>query len=249
MMSAKTFFIIFTLSLFSNLHLLHAQSESDRSKRLEISRSAEPTIKNDSLSWPKHKVTVTPFSFFSFYHPRIEFGYERLHSHRFATHYGLSWLTNRDNEYARNSKGYKLAFEAKYFRPDRKNSRWYYAIAFEYLAKRHDAQLYYTTVPYEDYQDLNRQDYFFRMVEVDKSFFTMSLRVGAQQYIGPHLVFEGYAGVGIRRREVKHLNAGGIVGHHRDRDYISWDLEYGSNRIASERLIQFDLNLRLAWTF
>lgn len=249
-MNIKVALSILLLSLFYGLVPLRAQTEADKAKRIKIKKVKPPKSQTDSLLWPKHKINFTPISLFSTYHPGIELGYEHLHGTSLSTEYHFAVLTSRDNEYARDTEGFMAGFELKYFKTNRKNSRWYYALAIEGLKKRHDAELFYTMPSDNEYLIRGRDDYFPRMVTVDKSFFTMTLRAGLQQYITPYLILEAYTGAGIRYREVDHLNVTNIDGlFHRSRDYQSLDLEYSSNRKVSERVLKLDLNLRLAWTF
>ncbi|MCE7995759.1 MAG: hypothetical protein HEP71_27520 [Roseivirga sp.] len=238
------------LSLFFGLIPLRAQTVADRAERIEIKKVKPSKSKTDSLLWPKHKINLTPFSLFSTFHPGLELGYERLHGNRLSTEYHFAVLTSRDNEYARDTDGFMAGFELKYYKTNYKNSRWYYALALEGMKKRHEAELFYTMPSDNEYLTRDRDDYFPRMVTVDKAFFTMTLRVGIQQYITSSLVLEAYTGAGIRYREVDHLNVNNIEGlFHSGRDYQSLDLEYSSNRKVSERVLKLDLNLRLAWTF
>lgn len=246
-MNIKVALLTLLLSMFYGLVPLRAQTEADKAERINIKKIKPPKSKTDSLLWPKHKINLTPFSLFSTFHPGIELGYEHLHGNRFATEYHFSILTSRDNEYARDTEGFVAGFELKYFKTNRKNSRWYYALAIEGLKKRHEAELFYTMPSDNEYLIRGRDDYISKMVALDKAFFTMTLRVGLQHYISPHLVLEAYTGAGIRYREVDHLNAANIDGlFHSDRDYQSLDLEYSSNRKVSERFLKLDLNLRLA---
>ncbi len=243
-----TLLVVF-LGLLPGLASVLAQTDVNSVDRIQIRKSGKQRIPADSLLWPKHKINFTPYSLFSTYHPGIEVGYERLLNNRFSIESHISLLTDRDNEYARNTRGFILGFETKYYRNFTSKSRWYYALAIEWLDKQHDAELHFTAVPYQDYQTLTRSDYFSRMVTVDKSFLTLTARIGVQQYITSRFILEVYFGGGIRDRDVKHINADNIPGRHFWRDYRDWDIEYDSNKVGSERIFKPEVNVRLAWTF
>lgn len=248
-MKFKITWLVFLLGLLPCLITLQGQTNTQGVDRIKIRKSGKHRIPADSLLWPKHKINFTPYSLFSTYHPGVEVGYERLLNNRFSVESHISLLTDQDNEYARNSRGFILGFEAKYFRNFTDKSRWYYALTVEWLDKQHDAELYFISGPYEEYQTLTRSDYFSRMVRVDKSFFTMTARIGVQQYVTSRFILEAYFGGGFRNREVKHVNAAHIPGRHFWRDYQNWDIEYESNRVNSERVFKPEANVRLAWTF
>lgn len=247
MYSTLTRSILLLSLLFSSI-AIQAQIAGEKVERIEISK-AEDTSRTDSIPWAKHKINFTPFSLFSTFHPGIELGYERLHGKRFSTEYHIMLVTSRDNEYARDSQGMMAGFELKYFHTNNQQSRWYYALALEGMEKTHEAELFYTLPTDDEYEIKERDDYFSRMVDVKKTFFTMTLRAGLQHYLTPHIIIEGYTGIGIRYRDVNHPNAPTIAAFHSDRDYLSLDLEYSSNREVSDRVLKFDLNIRFAWTF
>lgn len=246
-MRSKIVLPLLLLSLLSSLISLQGQTDN-KVERIKVSK-VENKSKSDSIPWGKHKINITPFSLFGRYHPGVELGYERLHGKRFSTEYHFMMLTSRDNNYARESRGYVLGFELKYFHVNTKKNRWYYGLAMEAMEKTHTAELFYAMPVDDEYAVRERADYFTNMVDVDKTFFTMTLRVGIQHYITPNLMLEGYAGIGRRYRDVKHLNPPVTDAFHSDRDYIGLDIEYSSNKEDIERVVKFDLNVRLAWTF
>ncbi|GAB5523143.1 MAG: hypothetical protein Roseis2KO_10150 [Roseivirga sp.] len=247
-MRAKIVLSLLLLGLLSPLMPLQGQTESKKAERLKISK-LEDRLKSDSIPWAKHKINLTPSSLFSRYHPGVEIGYERLHGKRFSTEYHFMMLTSRDNNYAREARGYMLGFELKYFHINTRKNRWYYGLAMEAMEKTHTAELFYTLPVDNEYAERERADYFTNLVEVDKTFFTVTFRVGMQHYVTPNLILEGYAGIGSRYRNVRHLNSPVTDGFHSDRDYLGLDIEYASNRATIERVVKFDLNVRLVWTF
>lgn len=247
------FCILFTslIWLFTST-LMSAQTKTEnihQSERIEVKKLKPSKGQRDTTTYSKHKVSLLPQTFFSTYHPGIVVGYSRLLGKRFSNQINMGVLTSKDNEYARDTKGFRLGYEVKYFHKNTKNRRFYLAVSFEALKKNHKANLFYTMADHNHYTSRTRDDYFSRLVEVEKLFFSVTPRLGFQQYLGSKLVLDGYFGVGTKSRKVKHLNALDIERYHHSRDYESIDLEHFSNSMVNERIVNIDMNLRIAWTF
>lgn len=196
----------------------------------------------------KNKITFAPFSLIHEYHPAVEFGYERLHGSHSATQVSLGFLRSWNNEYARNSRGIKASVEHKLFFRNQDRLRLYTALALEYHHKNHDAKLSMEVVD-SDGNAVLPFDTFLRLTTLQKRFVSLTPRVGFQSYLTQWLVAEGFFGVGLRARNVTHKNASPFTKHVDNSEWFFIDGEYASNRETCNFSFNFDLNVRLAWTF
>jgi len=203
---------------------------------------------DSSLLVRKNKINFTPLSLVNGYHPAWEFGYERLHGTSRATQVSVSLFRSWNNDFARNSKGFKLGLEEKFFFRSQDRMRVYGSLSLEYWHKEHDALLNLLVVDAQGDPAIPWRT-FSRLTTIRKQFIGIVPRIGIQQYITPRLVLEGYFGVGFRARKVQHLNRSPFTQHEDDFDWFFTDVEYLSNRETKNITPNFDLNFRIAWVF
>lgn len=200
-----------------------------------------------TLLQKKNKITFAPFSIVQQFHPAFEFGYERLHKGNFATQVSLGIFRSWNNGFARNSKGFKVSVEEKYFFKSQSKLRLYGSLVFEHHNKRHDADIDFVNV--DNQGEIIWDSRFTQRITVDKQFFALTPRVGFQAYLTPQLVLEGFFGLGLRHRQVAHLNVNPSAIEDFDSEGWFWDVDFGSNRAETRFGSNWDLNLRFAWVF
>ncbi len=195
----------------------------------------------------RNKLTFAPVSIVHEYHPAFEFGYERLHKNDFATQVTLGVFRSWDNNFARNSKGIKVSIEEKYFFRSQTRTRFYASFILEHLNKTHEADLDFVTVDSQG----NRQwedGQFTQRTTVEKRFYNFTPRIGFQSYISERLIVEGFFGIGLRHRDVRHRNV--VPSARFGSGFDDWfDIESDSNRPGREMGGNFDLNFRIGWVF
>lgn len=202
---------------------------------------------DSSLLQHKNKITFAPVSIIHQYHPAYEFGYERLHKNNFATQVSLGVFRSWDNNYARNSKGVKVSIEEKYFFRSQSNTRFYVGFTFEHHNKTHDADLRFVSLNNQG-DPIWETGRFTQRTTVEKRFFAYTPRIGLQTYIAPRLIAEGFFGIGLRHRNVKHRNISPNVRHTGD-DWLWFDIETDSNWPGRQVSSNWDLNFRIGWVF
>lgn len=195
----------------------------------------------------KNKITFAPISIVHEYHPAFEFGYERLHKNNFATQVTLGVFRSWDNNFARNSKGIKASIEEKYFFRNQTRTRFYASFVFEHHRKTHEADLDFVTV---DNQGIPQWEngQFRQRTEVEKRLYGFTPRIGFQTYVTDRLMVEGFFGMGLRHRNVRHLNVDPSARY--DTGFWEWlDIDYESNRPGRNVTSNWDLNFRIGWVF
>tara|TARA_R100000005_G_scaffold96660_1_gene85654 strand:- start:1515 stop:2507 length:993 start_codon:yes stop_codon:yes gene_type:complete len=198
---------------------------------------------DSTLLYRKNKIGFNPFSLAMGYHPGIEVAYERLHGNKWATQFSYSHFLSRDNDFARNSKGYKIILEEKYFFRNKEKMRWYIGLAAEYLYKKHDADIRYYTIPKP-----GERFYFKERTRIRKEFTSITPHIGFQHYLTRAFVIETYFGVGLRYRKTTHpLIPENYIQQPGFREWF--DLSYDSNKMESTLSTNLDFNLRLNWVF
>ncbi len=194
---------------------------------------------------PKNRFSFTLLSPVELYHPGYEFSYLRHHNTESATQITYSFLTSRDDNFSRNAEGFEVGLEHKIYLRNSERIRLYSSISVDHLNKNHEAELS-LYIP-ED----NTPDYLWETfqedVTVEKRFFNLTPRFGAEYYISKHLVFEAFAGLGARYRRVRTI---GI-----DPDLIVpdegwfWSTASASNANRTNLSINFDANFRIGFQF
>tara|TARA_A100000171_G_scaffold25968_1_gene24255 strand:+ start:809 stop:1801 length:993 start_codon:yes stop_codon:yes gene_type:complete len=198
---------------------------------------------DSTLLYRKNKVGFNPLSMVIGYHPGIEVSYERLHGSKFGTQLSYTYFLSRDNDFARNSKGYKIVLEEKYFFRNHENTRWYSGIAAEFFHKQNDADISYYTEPIP-----NQRFYFSERTRINKQFVSITPHIGLQYYLTRGFVVETYFGIGLRHRKVTYPSI--PENYIQQPGFWEWfDLSYSSNKKETAWSANLDLNLKLSWAF
>lgn len=193
----------------------------------------------------KNRVSIAPFILTGYHHPGIELSFERLHGAERATQLSFRYLLSRNNDFARNSQGYRVNVEEKFFFRNEDDRRLYYSINFEYLRKDHEAVMSFF-IP--DADPVDETSFFDRLTMVKKRFFTLTPRIGFEKYLTKRLVLDAFFGVGVRYRETElpDIEPGVVL----DRTAWEWvDIVYQSNRPRKGFTMNFDLGLSIGWAF
>jgi hypothetical protein len=202
---------------------------------------------DSSLLARKNKLTFAPLSIIHEYHPAFEFGYERIHGEHWGTQISLGVFRSWPTEYARNSKGVKISLEEKYFFRNENNTRYYVGFALEHHHKSHESDMSFINLDAQGFP-IWEAGTFTQRVTVQKRFFGFTPRIGFQTYLRPRLVAEGFFGVGLRYRRVRHPDVSPNVQLNSEFGEW-WDIQYDSNSPGNNTTLNWDLNFRLAWTF
>ncbi len=202
---------------------------------------------DSSLIQKKNKLLITTLSWIGWTHPGLEISFERLHGINRSTQFSYYHFISKPIGLADNSKGFKIGLEEKFFFRNMDKVRLYSSITLEYFYKEHDSNLSWVLddIP----QNANRDRYFEQVTTIQKRFLSITPRIGVQKYLSNRLVLDAFFGVGIRRRDTKHLNAPAFSTHIRNGGFYLPDLDYPSNKVSTRFSPNIDLNLRIGWTF
>ncbi|WP_172796088.1 hypothetical protein [Roseivirga echinicomitans] len=198
---------------------------------------------DSTLLLRRNKIGFNPFSFGLAYHPGVEISYERLHNDKFGTQLSYTHFLARDNEYARNAKGFRLNIEEKYFFRSYEQTRLYISLAAEFLHKTHDADLDFYTQTASD-----ERFYFSERKKIEKTFYSITPHIGIQHYLSKKLVVETYFGMGLRYRKTTHSQVPNNY-HYYISDWEWLDIEYYSNKQEARISGNMDLSFKLSWAF
>lgn len=196
----------------------------------------------------KNRISVTPTSWIGRYHPGIELSFQRLHGSKFATQVSYSHLISRQTPYARDTKGFKLGIEEKFFIQNTNDYRIYTSLTFEYLRKNHQDSFNFL-IPDDTPDNPFDNDRFTQSVEIEKRFLSITPRIGFEKYLSKRLVFDSYFGLGFRYRRVRLPGISTDSLFEDESDSIWGDYRYSSNKPNNNLTVSFDLNFRLGWTF
>lgn len=202
----------------------------------------------DSVLARKNMITFAPIQLINAYHPAVEFGYERLQGRDWATHMSLGIWRSWDNNYSRNSSGFKATLEQKRFLRNASSTRFYLSMALEYIHKDHDANLWLTPIDALGNVVLPQIN-FLQSTRVEKRFISLTPRIGVQTYLTSRLVGEAFVGVGLRSRKVRHANVSPFARYEEDFDTLFFDTEYLSNRPINDFTLNLDFNFRVGYVF
>lgn len=199
-----------------------------------------------SLISAKNKLSISPVSLIGEIHPGIEVSYQRLFGDDIAAQISINKFISKDNEYARDARGFRLNLEGKkYFRNQEKN-RFYSSFNIEYLRKDHQAD-FDVWVP-DNNDDFYDDVFFIQRFSIEKRFITMTPRIGFEHYITDKLVLDAFFGIGVRYRETRVLDVDPAL----DLSQGGWgwfEIPYHSNRPRSSMSINFDMNFKIGWVF
>ena len=193
----------------------------------------------------KNRISITPLSSVELYHPGIEFSYLLHHNPESATQLTYSHLLARDNEFSRDAEGFELGLEHKIYLKNSTRTRIYTSVSLDYLRKDHRAET--TLLIPEDNEPRWQWDRFRRLVDIEKRFINVTPRFGVEYYLSRSLIFEAFAGAGVRFRDV---SLPGI-----DPDIVAendgwfWDTVQDSNSPGRRLSLNIDANFRIGFQF
>jgi len=199
----------------------------------------------------KNMIGISMLSSLNQINPMLKVHYERMHGRSFATRLSYGHLLSYDNDYARNSRGFNISLEEKYFFINDEKSRFYFSVALDFLSKTHEADMSFSTDP-----DPEIGSTFEQRIDIQKTFSSLTPRIGVQNYLGKNkrFVAEFVAGVGIRYRETKFLDTDPLL--------FNWyeftsphqssgrrPLQFRTNKERSEYAPNLNINFSLSWVF
>lgn len=198
----------------------------------------------------RNRLSITPAVLMGRFNPGLEVSYQRLVGSKLAIQLSMTSLFNRDNEYSRNASGFRAGLEIKKYNRNQEKTRFYSSVNLEYFEKNHLADF---TVWDED-ETVNRDDNFYNDIDsesrltVDKTYVSLTPRVGIEHYLTKKLVVDGFFGMGVRYRQSQ------VSGLDPDlsikSDFFSQLFESTlSNRPRNTLTLNFDLNVRIGWVF
>lgn len=198
----------------------------------------------------RNKLSITPSVLAGRFNPGLEVSYQRLVGSKSAIQLSMTSLFNRDSQYSRNASGFRAGIEIKKYNRDQEKTRFYSSVNLEYFEKNHLADF---TVWDED-EAVNRDDNFYNDIDsesrltVDKTYISLTPRVGIEHYLTEKLVVDGFFGMGLRHRRSQ------VSGLDPDlsirRDLLSNLFESTlSNGPRNALTLNFDLNVRIGWVF
>ncbi len=195
----------------------------------------------------KNQISISPFPLISDYHPGIDFGYQRLHGGKFATKFNIRYFLPRNNNYARNARGFTFEILPKYYLRNQNVTRIYAALSIEYLRKDHEAAFEFFIPDNFDDDDLTN-DTFSQILPLEKRFISFTPRIGIERYLSDRWVLDAFFGIGLRYRETRIIGANPDFDLRVDDD--GWfDFSYNSNRPDKRLDANFDLNFSIGWVF
>lgn len=194
----------------------------------------------------KSRISLTPLSGVGNHNPGIEASFQRNLNFKYSYQLTARSFISAGSELARNSRGYSIGGELKYFYKNTQNSRFYLSTNIEYFNKKHTANLNFVELdlPNELFpiEDITTSE-----IRIHKKFYSLTPRFGIEYYLTNRLVLDSFIGIGVRYRDVQHLNAPDL--NHISNESGWWDITYNSNREANEFGANLDLNFKIGWHF
>ncbi len=195
----------------------------------------------------KNQISIFPFPLISDYHSGIDFGYQRLHGGKFATKFNIRYFLPRNNNYARNARGFTFEILPKYYLRNQDVTRIYAALSIEYLRKDHEAAFEFFIPDNFDDDDLTN-DTFSQILPLEKRFISLTPRIGIERYLSDRLVLDAFFGIGLRYRETR------VIGANPNFELSlpdeGWfNFAYDSNRPSIRFSPNLDFNFSIGWVF
>jgi len=209
----------------------------------DLKDSLHPYYDYNLFNIPKQLIKVTPAKIFSIHNSSIEVAYERPTGKDFSTQLMMSYLFPNSiyqisSRFKENTKGYRIAFEERFFHKKAAPFGSYIALELDFLKKRafHEEYFYNKAIE-EPYLDT---------FLVHSQYLSANLKFGYQKEYGK-LFVDFYAGIGRRNRTIHHLqrdNPADEIHNH-----THFDFKY--NRILEGRhtTVSIPLNFRMGWRF
>lgn len=231
-----TIFCVLLYSFIPNANSFHNQEDlQPQDDSLELETFGRKTSKS-------HIVKFTPLKVIGLVNPGVEFGYEYAYRDHFSSQVMLSYQLPRTiysskNPYIGAARGYRIQYEQKYFPKGNAPFGFYYGLELNYLNHVHHALVQFV--------DRNNDHLWYRDgIKIVRNVFSTSFKIG-KQYDFRRFTFEYYFGLGIKYRDIKHLNRkhpNDIIVPHRH-----WSIYMSMIQPANEFRFSMPLNIRIGW--
>lgn len=183
----------------------------------------------------------TPLKLLGITNPAFELSYERRTAPSFSTQLMVSYLLPRTVwDFSKptiiNMNGFRTALEEKFY--FRKSAPFgpYLGLEFDYLTSRYDDIRSFSTISSQPDQ-----------VSIKKENYSLNFKFG-YQLITKQLSFDCFMGLGLRYKNVKHLNSTNNNGNN-DREPPYFNMFYNYSREGKYTVLSMPLNVRVGWTF
>jgi hypothetical protein len=214
----------FVLNIYPSVFWLFAWVDFTNPKRFDYPRHVYVDLTDPRCNFSEDKKYLelfAPKAFAVKYHNQFKIApfrtvsdmrgvyvsYERIYRYRHSTQVTAAYifdpLANTEFSSWKNTKGYSFAIEQKYFRSDINNGRDYYSFDFNYSNSSHTLIHYFRPKIMRD--SIDSTHLHLDTVTVKRKTYTFCIRYGAQWYY-KRLVFDLNAGLGIRYKDITHLN-------------------------------------------
>lgn len=202
---------------------------------------------DSALLAKKNRFSITPLAAIGGQHPGIELSFQRLIGTHYAVQLTYEQLLASNTYLTRDAKGFAASVEYKWYIRNTHKKRLYASLVFEHLNKTHYEFLSYGNDSFQNSFDYD-PNYYKYYTGIKKKFYSLTPRIGTEYYLSNRLVLDAYFGVGIRHRNVKHLNA--PPNSRFSPTNWEWiDIEYDSNKPTNSFSANLDLNIKIGWTF
>lgn len=201
---------------------------------------------NDYKSARLNVLKITPLKTIDLVNAAIELSYERKTGANFSTQIMAAYLLPRSGMYFNEDlnpeiKGYRLAIEERYFFKKTAPKGAYVALEGNYLNAKYneiesfgETGFYYDSTAYSD------------SIRIAKQTVSVNFKIG-YQFIYKRVSFDIYAGIGLRYKDVRHLDRINpddkmLTTRHRN-------IYYYHNIDGQFLTISMPINLRVGWAF
>ncbi len=204
-------------------------------------------IYNPKLINAKNSLKLTPLKAIGLFNPRLELSYERLLSKNISLQISGGYLMpvpfRRNYDYFISDRtGFTATVEGRYYL-NQTFAGTYVAMNFDYLNSNHPE--------IRSFLDTDRSFLFQDSITVIKQTYTTNFLVGYQKVVGS-FVFNFYAGLGLRFRDVKYkdLTLDNAVEIYRRNDFFPIEDFYeNSNLRGFTNSISIPLNMKVGYLF
>lgn len=210
-------------------------------------------VNNPILTHSKNSFKLTPLKALGLFNPSIQLSYERKLSNHFSLQLGGGFLLPtqafvENVRYIPHRKGYTSSIEGRYYL-NHMFAGTYLSMSFDYLNSNHQEFkkfIYPPAFPNSPHPDAP----YFDTTTVLKQTFTTNFKIGYQQVIN-HFVFDFYAGLGLRFKQVKYedmIHEEATEVYFRD-SYLLADIFERSNWKGFSNTISIPLNFKVGYLF
>ena len=206
----------------------------------------------NALEDTKQLFKFTPLKLIGINNASVEIAYERTTGNDFSSQLMASWLlpvslnSITDNPLPE-IKGYRVAFEERFYFRKRAPHGPYFAIEIDYLKKEHYTRRGFVSPEYAEdyYYDYGTEEYMDSFL-VKTNFIGRHVKFGYQKEF-KKIFLDCYFGLGVRTRNVAHakrFNPNDVLVSNRH-----FDLEYTRIKEGKTNTLNVPFNIRLGWRF